>query len=176
MKQDSNVNCNIPNVLAPNLIVSPKKMINNPVVKNVKVANKNISLDSQIGAYKDSRVTGQVVRYVCPIGTVFKNRSCTKNYSSNFWGWKSISAFHKHMQEHCRKNQFMFIPAKYWNKYSKRFCTTCNIIVSKFKVKHKNHSFFLKFGSDLFFPMRTLMMNKRLMKKLMKKMMKRKFK
>ncbi len=51
------------------------------------------------------------------------------------------------MQEHCRKNQIKFIPSKYWDKYSKRFCTSCNVIVSKFNAKHKNHSF-LKLGSN----------------------------
>ncbi len=112
--------------------------------------NDNLSeLDHFIGEYVDSRVDDKYVRYICPIGSVFRNISCTRNLSSKFIGWKAISSLHAHIQEHCRQGQFKFVPSNYWEKYSRRFCKTCGISVSKSCKNHKLH-FFLEScaGSD----------------------------
>ena len=118
--------------------VDLKKDHNNKIFPISKINNTN-ELDSNIGKYTDFHTVGQNIKFVCPIGSVFKKISCTKNLRSKFFGWKSISSLHYHIQDHCRFGHFKYVPAKYWAKYSKKFCKTCRVVAAKSSVKHKFH-------------------------------------
>ncbi len=127
---------------------SSKKFLN--INKNFPSDNKSDShSDKIVGTYLDSLAKGVEVRYFCPIGFVFKNRRCTKNAASKFNGWRSISALHSHIQDHCRSKQFNLIPSKYWEKYHKRFCKTCGVIISQSNTKHNEHFFLENFVSNI---------------------------